>query len=465
MREFVQRWSLYSRDKNNPLWRNEEEIKRLKERNLRRQVELAAEFSPYYREVFHREGIEPDRIRTLKDLERLPLTPMEDYHSRPLSFLLEIDPPGELDATYEITYTSGTTGNPAPFFNTAYDMLNLHEQMRRSAEISWMTPADTVINLFPFGALPHIGFYRTAHLASATGMRLVNAMVGKRVEGFDVHRSVDEAAELAERQQASVLSGRGSFLRRFLRRARQLGVDLAEVRVVLALGEHVPERMREEIRSLLPSSRNREIFVNNGYGFTECQGIFVECCEFGGCHNPAPHIYHVEILDPGSLKPLPPGEPGLLAITHLDRRGTVLLRYLVGDTAAYEEGTCPHCGRSGGRLVARIGSAYAARSRDLVQVGKKVFDPEVVFRELSEIRGVVEYQLVVEKERPGDPLSPDRLIIRLSVAGRMRRDLEKEVVERVGKACGIKPVVEYVQSPEIYDPSRILKATRFLDLR
>jgi hypothetical protein len=100
-----------------------------------------------------------------------------------------------------------------------------------------------------------------------------------------------------------------------------------------------------------------------------------------------------------------------------------------------------------------------------VSFGDRSINPEIIKNELAGVKGLVEYQLVVDKEEPDNPDSPDILILRLSVAGRMRHDLEEEVVERVRSATGIIPRIEYVQSPEIYDPSRKLKATRFLDHR
>lgn len=100
-----------------------------------------------------------------------------------------------------------------------------------------------------------------------------------------------------------------------------------------------------------------------------------------------------------------------------------------------------------------------------INIEGKPVNPEVIKNELAGVKGLVEYQLVVEKEDKDDPDSPNILIIRLSVAGRMRQDLEEEVVKRVRSATGILPRVEYVQSPEIYDPSRTLKATRFIDHR
>jgi len=459
-RDFVASRPVYSHDKGNPLWMDGGELKALQERNLRKQLELAAAFSPYYRELFRREKVVVENIRTLQDLERIPVTSKESYLTNPLAFLLVVDHPQPLDVTYEITYTSGTTtGTPVPFFNTAYDMFNISLQMRRMAEISWMTPEDTIVNLFPYGTLPHIGYYRTIHLASMVGMRLINAMAGKDEPGFTLHRTVDEVLELAE------MHGAGAGEVSLILRGEHLGSDLSSLRTIMALGDTVPEGMRDEMREHLHGAGAGEVSVNNGYILTECQGSFVECCEFGGNHNPAPNIYHIEILDPETYRPLPDGEVGLLAVTHIDRRGTVLLRYVVGDLAARESGVCPHCGRSGGRLVARMGSTYAVRAEDVIRVGGKLVNPEAVHNQLVGVKGMVEYQLVVEKEEPDNPFSHDRLIIRLSVAGRMRKDLEQEVVGRVREATGIDPGVEFVQSPEIYDPTLALKATRFVDNR
>ncbi len=465
VREFVGAWKIYARDTENPLWKKPEELRGIQERNLRHQLELAARFSPYYREVFRREKVDYEKVRSLRDLVRIPVTSKEAYLQNPLAFLLTVDPPQELDVTYEITYTSGTTtGTPAPFFNTAYDMYNISLAMRRMAEICWMTPQDTVLNLFPYGNLPHIGFYRTIHLASSVGMKLVNSLVGRDVPGFPLHRTLEEALELAVEHRATILAGIGRQERRFVLRGKQLGADLSAIRIILSLGETVTEGMREEMRANLPGEASRA-FVINGYGFTECQGSFVECCELGGCHNPAPNLYYLEILDPETLRPLPDGELGLLSITHLDRRGTVLLRYVVGDLAAVENGVCPHCGRSGQRLVIRMGSTYAVRAEKVIRVGGKLINPEAVKNQLSGVKGIVEYQLVVEKEDPGNPLSQDVLTLRLSVAGRLRRDLEEEVLTRIREGVGITPRIQYVQSPEIYDPSRILKATRIVDKR
>lgn len=464
--EFINRWPVYSGDRGNPNWMEPGDLEDLRDGLLVRQLGLLAGQSPYYRELFAREKVDPGRIRGIRDLPAIPPTFREDYMRRPLDFLLK---PGSLapeDATCEITYTTGTaTRNPVPFFNTAFDMMAISLQMRRTAEIAWITPADTLCNLFPYAGLPHIGFHRTAHMASTVGARLVNGLTGRDMPGFPVHRSLDEAVELAEMHGATVLAGIGSSERRFILRAQYLRSRLDRVRTVLAMGEAVPERVRGEMRARLRDLGSEEVFVNNGYSLTECQGTFVECCEFGGNHNPSPDLYYLEVLDPVSFEPLGQAELGLLAITHLNRRGTAVLRYVVGDLAALERGTCPHCGRSGERLVVKVGSTYATRSSEALFVEGQIVNPEVLHGLMSSIPGIRQYQFVVDKRDPGDEYSPDLLTIRLDAGEGARERIAREVYERLPREAGVNARVEFAEAPELYDPSMALKDTRIVDHR
>jgi phenylacetate-CoA ligase len=465
-REFIGRWPIYARDRDNPNRLPAGELEKLRDALLQRQLAFLEACSPYYRRRFREEGVDIDCIRGVRDLPRLPVTFRQDYLDDPLSFLPS---PAERRSelmTYEITYTSGRQGgDPVPFFNTAYDMMALSLQMRRTAEICWLTPRDTVFNLFPYSGLPHIGFYRTVHMASSIGARLVNALLGEDLPGFPVHHSLDEAAQLAADSEASVLAGTGSGVRHLVLRAQQLGIRLPRTRVALAMGEAVPERMREDIRRRLQESGAGEVFVANGYGFTECQGAFVECCEFGGCHNPSPDLYYPEILDRDSLEPLEEGELGLLAVTHLNRRGTSVLRYVIGDLAALEREACPHCGRTGERLVVKVGSTYATRAADAISVKSRLVNPQVLRNLMDSMGGVLRYRLQLEKERPGEPYSADRVRVVIAVPEESRGSAAEEVRERIKQAAGIEAEVVMADDADLYDPSLTLKDTRIVDRR
>ena len=56
--------------------------------------------------------------------------------------------------------------------------------------------------------------------------------------------------------------------------------------------------------------------------------------EDGDWHNPTPELQYHEIVDLETGRRLPDGERGALAVTHLDRRGTVLIRFVVSRFAS-----------------------------------------------------------------------------------------------------------------------------------
>ena len=78
---------------------------------------------------------------------------------------------------------------------------------------------------------------------------------------------------------------------------------------------------------------------------TEMKASFFECDEKMGVHL-NPEFYYWEVLDPETEKPVNWGEPGVLVFSHIDWRGTALLRYWTGDLVSggmvWER--CPSCG-------------------------------------------------------------------------------------------------------------------------
>ncbi len=73
------------------------------------------------------------------------------------------------------------------------------------------------------------------------------------------------------------------------------------------------------------------------------------------------------------------GESGALAITHLHRRGTVLLRYLVGDIVTLSRTPCPHL------RPARASACVATprRTGNLVKCRGMLVNTDVILDTLS----------------------------------------------------------------------------------
>ncbi|MDA8132714.1 MAG: hypothetical protein M0011_14515, partial [Elusimicrobia bacterium] len=144
------------------LFRPWAELKELQNRKLHDFITTKVyPFSPYYREMFDRNGIKPDSIRTTDDLRRIPFTTKADLvkmsaEGKTRDLILQPSeelikkylPKGELlkvaatkifrgadylkkslEKEYRpifLTSTAGTTtGQPMPFLYTHYDLENL----------------------------------------------------------------------------------------------------------------------------------------------------------------------------------------------------------------------------------------------------------------------------------------------------------------------------------------------------
>ena len=166
------------------------------------------------------------------------------------------------------------------------------------------------------------------------------------------------------------------------------------------------------------------------------------------------------MVDPDTGARLPDGERGMLALSHLNRRGTTLIRYLVGDIVSLSHAPCPHCGRTGDRIVGPI-----VRTKDLIKVKGMLINPTVLLDALREVPGVDEFQVVLTRQDPRDPFSMDEMVLRAATTRADRDALATTLVTAAAVAVGVRPRVEFVTANEIFDPARHAKAERLVDRR
>jgi phenylacetate-coenzyme A ligase PaaK-like adenylate-forming protein len=145
----------------------------------------------------------------------------------------------------------------------------------------------------------------------------------------------------------------------------------------------------------------------------------------------------------------------------LNRRGTVLVRYLLGDTSRLTTEPCPRCGATTDRLV-----ELPHRADDLLKIRGMLVDPAVLLDALAGL-GLAEYQVVVDREAPDDPLSMDRLTVRAAPADATPADdaLAGRIAAAVKEAVGVRPQVAFEERSAIWDPDRTLKSRRIVDAR
>lgn len=441
------------------LARSAEEIAEAQDIALRRMLGLCMAGHPHYRRRWAEAGIDVPSIDGTAALARLPLTSKADLMADPEAFRLALpDLPLEERALAEVIHTTGSTADPTPIYNTTHDVLGYMLQARCLAAIAGIGERDVIANLFPLTPAPMGAFQRSAQNASAIGAAIVSTLPGAPFGPFDVQRSLDESVHLVALHRASILWGVTSFVRRVLLRALDVGADFTSVRMCAVTGEASSPAMRDDLRRLMRQANAAGCIVFDRYGSTEL-GSLAQCQEDGDWHNPAPDLQFLEVVDPETGARLPDGERGALALTHLDRRGTVLVRFLVGDTVAVERSACPNCDRYGERVIGPV-----VRTKDLVKVKGMLINPAVLLDALQKVAGVDEFQVEVRKAE-SDELAMDEVLLRISSHRSDDRALTDELVAATAAAVGVRPRVAFVSASEIYDPTKQTKANRFIDRR
>jgi phenylacetate-coenzyme A ligase PaaK-like adenylate-forming protein len=435
------------------------DLRRLQDAKLRHMIALCRRGHPYYREAW--QGLDLDAVQGIDGLWRLPLTPKRALMEHPAAFRLDCpDLPVPERALWEVVHTTGSSGDPTPIYNTTYDYHGYLLLNRRVAEIAGISDRDMIANLFPLTAASMGAFMRSSTLAYAAGAAVAAALGGAPVGPFGVQKPMEEAVHLVERHHATVLWGVTSFVRRVLIRAQELGADFRSVRMCAVTGEASTPGLRDDMRRLMKELGCAGTIVFDRYGSTESGGL-AQCREEADWHNPAPELLYHEAVDPETGRPVPEGERGHLAITHLDRRGTVLLRYLVGDIVSIARSPCPHCGRGGERLVGPV-----VRTKDLLKVKGMLINPAALLQCLQAMQAVEEFQVVVDRSDPADPFSMDELLVRVaSRCGPEAQQVAQEVAAATQATIGVRPRVVLEDRHAIYDAGREAKAVRFVDRR
>jgi phenylacetate-CoA ligase len=468
-RLFARSHECYRQDLRDPTFLSAEELDALQLGLLRRQLVRLRSSSPAYAGTLAHASI--DDCASLSWLEQLPLTTKDMYESAPEAYLLRRDGSDPYEALWGLVHTTGTTtGRPTPFYDTGYDMLAYWQALLRTCKIAEMTADDVSVSVMPVPPMSHNAFLSSRDACTVLNAPYIAAFVGTPHPDFPVHRRTDYAIRLIERNKATVIWGIASYVRHLLAQAVEADANFSSVRLIWALGEACPRSMRDDIRSKLEAlgADLQAVRVNNGLGFTEMRGCFVECAELGGCHNPSPDLFLWEVLDKGTGRQVADGERGMLALTHLDRRGTSLLRYLTGDEVVLTREPCPHCGRVGERVLPLYESVYAVRTSQWVKFKGVLLHPEPISAALLNVPGLAEFQIVLTKLDEADPLSMDNLIIRAAPTMEGASSLDQvaqEIRSAVQNACEIRPEVQWTTRSSIFDADRSVKARRFIDRR
>lgn len=358
-------------------WLAPEHIRALQETRLRALVKHAYRHVPYYRDHFDRLGIDPDEIRHLEDLPRLPLL-TKDALRRNLHFDLLSDAHDKL-RMLPIT-TSGASGEPLTVYADRTQLEMRWAAALRSQEWTGYRFGDRQVQLLSSASDSSRLQRWRARLDAFLSRRTV-------ASAMDLSRAgIDRGVEVLRRNRPAVVNGDAEtlhLLAQYLQHQRVDGLRPAAV-------TSSEQTLSPESRAVIEEAFGAAVF--DRYTSRELGEIAHECEQHRGYHVNA-ECFIVEILC--GDRPARPGETGDVVVTDLTNLSVPLIRYAIGDRATAVDPRCP-CGR-GLPLIGPI----QGRAQAIIAGTDGRAVPGMFFADLLREYGHVVRQFKVVQERAG----------------------------------------------------------------
>jgi phenylacetate-CoA ligase len=302
-----------------------ERIERFRDRKLRRLVRHAYARVPFYRELFDRNGVRPEEIRTAADLHRLPVISKRDFLGRPLE---EILARGNDPASLVLRSTSGSSGVPFTIRRSPREEDLLRTLFLRIGYYygfrPWLKHAKIVY--------PREGKRAEDKLRAFTRDTL-ERMNLFRLRPIDCRLPPEEIhAQLAEYQPDFVSGYSGTLAR--VARLNDPKNRAYRPRVVVTGSEVLTPSMRRDIEEGFGAR------VHDTYGSHEFTRIAYECTRGRNLHVCDDTVI-LEVLADG--RPVAAGERGEVVVTALHSLTMPFIRYSLGDLVVRGEELCA-CG-------------------------------------------------------------------------------------------------------------------------
>ena len=393
------------------------ERKKYLDKKLPEKVAYSYSHAPAVKKLLDKAGVSPEDIRTVKDLQKLPVTRKTDLlemqkSNLPYGGVLAM-PPENVERVFI---------SPGPIYEI------------QPSSIKWFAKAfwaagfrkgDIVINTFtyhmsPAGILFHEGI-------KDCGATVVVAGTG----------NTDLQIQIMKDLKVTGFVGTPSFLNTVIKRAEEMGHNIKRdfsIKRAWFTGEMLPPSLRKIFEG------DYAIDTYQAYAVTEPGGaIAYECKHKSGMHLMDEYI--TEIVDPETGKQLKPGEVGEIVTTQLLNKNWGLIRFGTGDLSSYITEPCP-CGRTAYRISGIVGRAGdAVKVRGMFIVGKQAEQAIMSFSQ------VARYQLVVGRRQHRDEMT---LKLELKDSGVDKAKLSVDINNKFQDICRIK-----IDKIEFVDPGAI----------
>ncbi|MCA1744070.1 MAG: AMP-binding protein, partial [Desulfovibrionales bacterium] len=331
--------------------------------------------SQFFKDRLESAGLEPQDIKSIDDWHKIPVLPKKDLlniqkEGPNLGGLLTCTP-GELRHIYL---------SPGPIIDPEArepDYWGFAEAFYAAG----FRPRDIVQMTFSYHFTP-------AGLMMEEPLHEIGCAVFPAGPG-----NTDGQIDVMTRLKVNGFVGMASFLKIVADKAEKKGLDLKKdfnLDVAFVAAERLSESLRFELEDRFAMR------IRQGYGTADLGCIAYECPHKSGMH--LSNRCYVEICDPETQKPVPPGDVGEVVVTAFNN-AYPLIRLSTGDLSRIIVDKC-ECGRSSHRLQGIMG-----RVDDTVKVKGQFVYPSQVAQALSHFTEIRSWKMVTSNPGGKDKIS------------------------------------------------------------
>jgi len=417
------------------------EIEQFQEKKLVNLLSYVNTHSKFYQTRFKENNIDISTIKTLVDLQKIPVTTKDDLYNFNQDFICVTQ-----DKIIDYVTTSGTLGDPLTFVLTDKDL----ERLAYNEHISLVCAGGTKNDIYQL--MTTIDRRFMAGMAYFLGIKQMGAGVVRVGNGMPEFQW-----DTIKRLQPTIAIAVPSFLLKLIEFAEQNNIDYknCSIKKVVCIGEPIRNEdfSYNTLGKRITDKWPLQLFST--YASTEMSAAFTECNSGKGGHH-HPELLIVEFLDENN-NPVKDGQAGELTVTTIDVEGMPLIRFKTGDIckANYEPCIC-------GRNTLRISPILGRKQQMIKFKGTSLYPPA-----LYDILNTVPYIKNFIIEVYTNDIGTDEIVINIGAIN-PPENFDKELKDHFRAKLRVAPTI-ILENPETISKRQLPEMSRkpitFIDRR
>jgi phenylacetate-CoA ligase len=388
-------------------WRPKEELEKLQLKKLEAMVKHAYHNVPFYHDLYKKNKVKPEDIKTLKDIEKLPVITKADVID---NFPQNITCRGTEPEKCTVRRTSGSTGIPL--------------KVLEDPVITDYSNALVYYSFFEMGLRLRDRFTDITYPPFNKSWLHYSGLFNKHF--VPIPEPAEENIQKLREINPQVLYAGPPMLTLYGKIMQEQGIKDVNPRIAITHGA----TLFPEARKLIENAFNTEVF--DTYGSMEFMRLAFECQEHNGLHAVSDAAIMEFLKDDEKVAE---GEQGEIVATSLYSYTMPLIRYQLDDLGSFTEEKCS-CGRTH-PLIKEV----SGRKDDFcVLPSGKIISWYLFYRGLITAPGVRQYQILQERKN-------DFKVLIVEGQGFNENSIQ-QIEETIRNGCQGEPVYVKVKTVE-----------------